>query len=183
MNSDTSQTITRIADDSEMIDETIHHKFMRQALIIAQEAYDSQEVPVGCVFVLDGETIIGSGRNRTNETCNGTRHAELEAVDSILSTNKYTSYIFRRCTLYVTVEPCVMCAYALRQLEIKHVYYGCANERFGGTGSIFEIHQDPNLKLHPPYPCEGGYYREESIMLLRKFFVRENENGNLLFIL
>ncbi|CAG8685978.1 555_t:CDS:2 [Gigaspora margarita] len=156
MNSDTSQTITRIADDSEMIDETIHHKFMRQALIIAQEAYDSQEVPVGCVFVLDGETIIGSGRNRTNETCNGTRHAELEAVDSILSTNKYTSDIFRRCTLYVTVEPCVMCAYALRQLEIKHVYYGCANERFGGT---------------------GGYYREESIMLLRKFFVRENENA------
>ncbi|CAG8541209.1 17002_t:CDS:2 [Acaulospora morrowiae] len=159
---------------------TIHHDFMRTALTLAQEAYDNKEVPVGCVFVLedgDERVIIGSGRNRTNETENGTRHAELEAIDEILASQKYTSDVFRKCVLYVTVEPCVMCAYALRLLGIKHVYYGCANERFGGTGSVFTIHQDPNLSLHPPYPCEGGYYREESIMLLRRFYIRENEKG------
>ncbi|RIA97486.1 cytidine deaminase-like protein [Glomus cerebriforme] len=156
--------------------ETIHHKYMREALNLAQEAYDNYEVPVGCVFVLD-DKIIGNGRNRTNETHNGTRHAELEAIDIILSSGEYTSEVFQRCVLYVTVEPCVMCAYALRQLRIKHVYYGCANERFGGTGSVFDIHRDPKLTLHPAYSCEGGYYREESILLLRKFYVRENENA------
>ncbi|CAG8561369.1 3482_t:CDS:2 [Funneliformis mosseae] len=156
--------------------ETTHHKYMREALNLAQEAYDNHEVPVGCVFVLD-DKIIGSGRNRTNETLNGTRHAEFEAIDLILSSGEYTSEVFKRCVLYVTVEPCVMCTYALRQLGIKRVVYGCANERFGGAGSVFDIHQDPKLKLHPAYTCEGGYYREEAILLLRKFYVRENENA------
>nr|CAG8447011.1 8686_t:CDS:2 [Entrophospora candida] len=130
--------------------ESVHHKFMKKALVLAQEAYDQLEVPVGCVIVLNNE-VIGTGRNRTNEKLN--------------------------CTLYVTVEPCVMCAYAIRILKIKHVYYGCSNERFGGTGSVFNIHNDTKLTLHPAYLCEGGYYREESIMLLRKFYVRENQNA------
>jgi len=121
--------------------ETSHHKYMQEALNLAQEAYDNHEIPVGCIFVLD-DKIIGSGRNRTNETLNGTRHAEFEAIDLILSSGEYTSEVFQQCVLYVTVEPCVMCAYALRQLRIKHVYYGCANERFGGTGSVFDIHQE-----------------------------------------
>ncbi|RHZ67038.1 hypothetical protein Glove_303g93 [Diversispora epigaea] len=163
-------------------EKTIHHNFMQKALTLAQEAYDNHEVPVGCIFVLDDDDdnerkIIGSGRNRTNETKNGIRHAELEAVDEIFTSQKYTSDVFQKCSLYVTVEPCVMCAYALRQLRIKKVYYGCANERFGGTGSVFQINQDPKLILHPPYSCEGGYYREEAIILLRKFYVRENEKA------
>ncbi|CAJ0846339.1 4738_t:CDS:2 [Entrophospora sp. SA101] len=137
--------------------ESVHHKFMKKAL--AQEAYDQLEVPVGCVIVLNNEVI------------------ELEAIDQILYTTNYTSDIFQQCTLYVTVEPCVMCAYAIRILRIKHVYYGCSNERFGGTGSVFNIHNDTKLTLHPAYLCEGGYYREESIMLLRKFYVRENKNA------
>ncbi|CAG8592882.1 1827_t:CDS:2 [Paraglomus brasilianum] len=148
-------------------------RYMQHALALAEEAYENQEVPVGCVFVC-GEEIIGSGRNRTNETFNGTRHAELEAIDAILSNDKYTKDVFRECVLYVTVEPCVMCAYALRQLGIKHVYYGCANERFGGNGSVFNIHQDPQLTLHPPYLSQQGYYREEAILMLRKFYLREN---------
>ncbi|CAG8467051.1 9748_t:CDS:2 [Ambispora leptoticha] len=156
--------------------ETDHYQYMRRALELAQEAYESQEVPVGCVFVHNNE-IIGFGRNKTNEALNGTRHAEFEAIDVILSSGKYTSDVFKECSLYVTVEPCVMCAYALRQLGIKQVYYGCANERFGGTGSVFNIHEDTNLSLHSQYPSIGGYYREEAIMLLRKFYVRENDNA------
>ncbi|CAG8639250.1 9725_t:CDS:2, partial [Acaulospora colombiana] len=72
---------------------SLHHDFMRKALALAEEAYENKEVPVGCVFVLeDGneKIIIGSGRNRTNETENGTRHAELEAIDEILASQKYT---------------------------------------------------------------------------------------------
>ncbi|CAG8610015.1 10071_t:CDS:2, partial [Paraglomus occultum] len=94
-------------------------RYMQHALALAEEAYENQEVPVGCVFVYK-EEIIGSGRNRTNETFNGTRHAELEAIDAILSNDKYTKDVFRECVLYVTVEPCIMCAYALRQLGERH---------------------------------------------------------------
>jgi tRNA-specific adenosine deaminase 2 len=71
----------------------------------------------------------------------GTRHAELEAIDEILL--KYPASVFHETSLYVTVEPCIMCAAALRELGIQSVYFGCWNERFGGTGSILSIHEDP----------------------------------------
>jgi len=70
----------------------------------------------------------------------GTRHAELEAIDMILKT--HPPEILKECTLYVTVEPCIMCAAALRLMEIKKVYFGCNNERFGGCGSIYHLHDE-----------------------------------------
>ncbi|KAJ3034798.1 tRNA(adenine34) deaminase [Rhizophlyctis rosea] len=69
-----------------------------------------------------------------------------------------------------------MCASALRQLRIRKVYYGCGNERFGGCGSVFNIHQDP-VGSDPPYEAEGGYFKEEAIMMLRKFYIRENDKA------
>ncbi|KAF7732066.1 tRNA(adenine34) deaminase [Apophysomyces ossiformis] len=98
---------------------TYDDQFMLAALEIAQEAYDNLEVPVGCVFVKD-RTILARGRNRPNETCNAgaigsaTRHAEIEAIDDILK--QHHPSIFKDTDLYVTVEPCVMCASALRQI-------------------------------------------------------------------
>ncbi|KAI9769946.1 MAG: tRNA(adenine34) deaminase [Geoglossum simile] len=83
--------------------------------------------------------------------------------------------VFKDTDLYVTVEPCIMCASALRQLKIRAVYYGCSNDRFGGTGGVFSIHSDPSVD--PPYPVYGGYFREEAIMLLRRFYVQENEKA------
>jgi tRNA-specific adenosine deaminase 2 len=77
--------------------------------------------------------------------------------------------------LYVTVEPCVMCASMLRQFGIRAVYFGCNNERFGGTGGVLTIHSDPSID--PPYPVYGGIFREEAIMLLRRFYVQENEKA------
>ncbi|KAI7903107.1 cytidine deaminase-like protein [Cokeromyces recurvatus] len=115
-------------------------EFMREALIVAQEAYDNLEVPVGCVFVLDNEKVIARGRNRPNESLNATRHAEIEAIDLILKENDKS--IFEKIDLYVTVEPCIMCASALRQIGIRHVYFGCGNEKFGGNGSVFNIHSE-----------------------------------------
>ncbi|KAK0549186.1 hypothetical protein OC845_003229 [Tilletia horrida] len=172
-------------------------KWMKEALAMAQEAMDNAEVPVGCVFVHNGE-IIGAARNRTNELMNATRHAELEAIDSILSrhppqrpdfglrptsssssdTAEETSWnIFAETTLYVTIEPCIMCGAALREVGIGRVVYGAGNERFGGNGSVLALHDDPALTNSPPYPSEGGYFREEAIMLLRKFYMTENTNA------
>ena len=70
----------------------------------------------------------------------GTRHAEFLAINSILK--NYPTSIFQKTDLYVTVEPCIMCASALRQLRIRAVYYGCANDRFGGTGGVMSIHSE-----------------------------------------
>ncbi|KAG0169303.1 tRNA(adenine34) deaminase [Apophysomyces sp. BC1021] len=112
-------------------------QFMLEALEVAQEAYDNLEVPVGCVFVHDHK-VIARGRNRPNETCNATRHAEIEAIDEILK--HHDRSIFHDTDLYVTVEPCVMCASALRQIGIRQVYFGCGNDKFGGNGSVFDIH-------------------------------------------
>ncbi|KAG5456376.1 MAG: cytidine deaminase-like protein [Olpidium bornovanus] len=150
--------------------------FMQEAIRQAEDAWSSGEVPVGCVFVLNDE-IIGSGRNRTNESLNGTRHAEFEAVDQILSSGRYDVSVFRDCELYVTVEPCVMCASALRQLGLRKVYYGCTNEKFGGCGGVFRINSDEQGHTQPPYVAEGGYMRSEAIMLLRRFYVSENEHA------
>ncbi|KAG2219306.1 hypothetical protein INT45_003128 [Circinella minor] len=154
-----------------------HEQFMKAALDVAQEAYDNLEVPVGCVFVKDNETIIARGRNRPNETFNATRHAEIEAIDDILKDNDIS--IFLNTDLYVTVEPCVMCASALRQIGIRQVYFGCGNDKFGGNGSVFDIHSDPRLETpkSKSYPAQGGYFRNEAILLLRKFYVRENDHA------
>ncbi|KAF2178859.1 cytidine deaminase-like protein [Zopfia rhizophila CBS 207.26] len=149
-----------------------HERFMREAINMAELALASDETPVGCVFVKDGE-IIGRAMNETNRTLNGTRHCEFIALSQILSTHPIS--ILRETDLYVTVEPCVMCASALRQYGIRAVYFGCWNDRFGGTGGVLNIHSDPSVDK--PYPVYGGIFREEAIMLLRKFYVQENEKA------
>jgi tRNA-specific adenosine deaminase 2 len=130
-----------------------------------------------------------------------TRHAELEAIDAILADPALTppsllttgAYPLADTTLYVTVEPCIMCASALRQMGIKRVFYGCANERFGGCGSVLgvnkryipefvQMHSLTNWyslahPKHPPFDATDGYCREEAIMILRRFYVTENTNG------
>ncbi|CAD6906210.1 unnamed protein product, partial [Tilletia caries] len=87
------------------------------------------------------------------------------------------SNIFQQTTLYVTIEPCIMCGAALREIGIRRVVFGAGNERFGGNGSVLALHDDPALVNSPPYRSEGGYYREEAIMLLRKFYMTENTNA------
>lgn len=183
-------------------------KWMRLALDQAQDAADHGEVPVGCIFVHQG-TALAKARNRTNELLNATRHAELEAIEEIFQNHppcdpetfaRYphtTNHILRDTTLYVTIEPCLMCASALRQLGIKRVVYGAGNERFGGNGSVLGIHDDPAIALpgpglvpdmrvslpsdtspaqtpRPAYPAVGGYLRAEAILSLREFYLTEN---------
>lgn len=103
----------------------------------------------------------------------GTRHAEFVALAEIMA--KHPASILQATDLYVTVEPCIMCASALRQYRIRSVYFGCLNDRFGGCGGVMTVHADQSVD--PPYPVFGGLFREEAIMLLRKFYVQENAKG------
>lgn len=91
---------------------------------------------------------------------------------------KYPQSVIRSTDLYVTVEPCIMCASALRQYGIRTVYFGCLNDRFGGCGGVMRVHEDKGVD--PGYPVYGGLFREEAILLLRRFYVQENEKGELL---
>ncbi|KAL4965397.1 nucleoside deaminase [Aspergillus stella-maris] len=146
--------------------------FMEQAFEMARKALDTGETPVGCVLVYDNH-IVGRGMNDTNRSMNGTRHAEFLAIQEMLC--RYPKSALQSTDLYVTVEPCVMCAAALRQYQIRSVYFGCGNERFGGTGSILSLHSDS--AIDPPYPVYGGLQRKEAIMLLRRFYIQENEKA------
>jgi len=149
-----------------------HQSFMQQAIDVAEQALAEGETPVACVLVRDGQ-VVARGMNDTNRSLNGTRHAEFLAIHQFLG--KFPITKLSETDLYVTVEPCIMCASALRQYGIRTVYFGCGNERFGGNGSVLSIHSDESLD--PPYASYGGLYRKEAIMLLRRFYIQENGNA------
>ncbi|CAK7345726.1 unnamed protein product [Dovyalis caffra] len=164
--------------------------FMELAIEQAKDALNSLEVPVGCVIVVDGK-VIASGRNRTTETRNATRHAEMEAIDVLLEqwqknglSTSEVAETFSKCTLYVTCEPCIMCAAALSILGIKEVYYGCANDKFGGCGSILSLHSSSSQPLNSgeiaqrkDFKCTGGVMAQEAVSLLRSFYEQGNPNA------
>lgn len=149
-----------------------HQLFMRQAINVAEEALAEGETPVACVLVHQGK-VVARGMNDTNRSLNGTRHAEFLAISEFLS--KLPASSLKQTDLYVTVEPCIMCASALRQYGIRCVYFGCGNDRFGGNGSVLAVHSDKGLE--DGYASYGGIFRKEAIMLLRRFYIQENENA------
>lgn len=128
-------------------------ELMLEALREAQAALQANEVPVGCVFVHPQHRIIGRGHNNTVASCNGTRHAELEAIDRMLGRDGWTAAQIGECTVFVTVEPCIMCASALRQLGVAGVVYGCGNDKFGGCGAFAHFH----CALHTLGPGSTGH--------------------------
>lgn len=171
-----------------MKDLTEHFKFMRDALRVSEEALSANEVPIGCVFVLNGKEVIANGRNNTNESLSGIEHAEFKAIEKIfkryehLTQKQVIDDIFSNCDLYVTVEPCIMCASALRQLRIKRVIFGAGNDRFGGNGTVVSCH------LGYPENCDSGNYpreylsfpgilNKELILMLRRFYLNENDKA------
>lgn len=162
--------------------ETEHVHWMNQALDIARQALNRQEVPVGCIIVYQ-EAVIATGGNEVNETKNATRHAEIIAIEQVREYCKERglrdSEIFKTCTLYVTVEPCLMCAGALRQMNIPLVVYGCANDRFGGCESILNIASDKEVtsSIGPCFDFLGGILAEEAVVMLQTFYKGENLNA------
>ena len=153
----------------------------------AEEAFAAKEVPVGCIIVHNGK-IIGQGRNEVNETKNATRHAEMVAIDQVKDWCHKEILVFDEVisasSLYVTVEPCIMCAAALQIINICRVVYGCANDRFGGCGSILSIHSDLYDKdtqqasvPAEPFCCVSGLYADTAVELLKEFYKGENPNA------
>lgn len=160
---------------------------MAMALFVAYRALRANETPVACVMVDDSTSkVVSVGYNGTNDTLNGTRHAEFIAIDYILENYipqdkqgdiNYIKAFFNNVVLYVTVEPCVMCASALKQMGIKRVVYGCGNDRFGGNGTVLYVNQDNIDSGTGNYPSYGGILRTEAIQLLRNFYIQENHTA------
>ena len=133
--------------------------FMRQALEEAYKALEEDEIPVGAV-VVSKDRIIGRGYNQTERLNDVTAHAEMLAITA--AANYLGGKYLRDCTLYVTLEPCNMCAGALFWSQISKVVYGAADEKRGFMGS--------GSKLHPKTQLVGGVLRDESSKMLKDFF-------------
>ena len=137
---------------------------MHEALALAREAADEGEVPVGCI-VTDGEHIVGRGRNR-RETCKSAlAHAELEAIGEACRT--LGGWRLWRCTLYVTLEPCPMCAGAIINARIPVVVYGAKEPNFGSCGSVLNLFEE-RYGHHPA--IYGGVLADDCADALRAFF-------------
>lgn len=145
-------------------------EMMRQALALAAEAAAEGEVPVGCV-ITDGNRVVGRGRNRREKGKNALAHAELEAIDEACRT--LGGWRLWRCTLYVTLEPCPMCAGAIINARIPRVVYAAADEKAGSCGSLTDLFSMPYN--HRP-KAEGGLLEEEAKTQLREFFRALREN-------
>ena len=141
-----------------------HEVYMRQALELAKEAFQEGEVPVGCVIVRNGQ-IVGEGRNRreTHKTALG--HAEIEAIHNACTA--LGGWRLWDCTLYVTLEPCSMCAGAIINARIPRVVFGASDAKCGACGSVCDLFS-MDFNHHPT--VEKGVRETESSALLTEFF-------------
>jgi len=134
--------------------------FMKQAIAEARKAYDINEVPVGCVIVCNNR-IIARGHNLTETLNDSTAHAEIQAITS--ASNFLGSKYLNECTLYVSLEPCIMCAGALAWTHIMRIVFAAFDNKKG-----YHLY-NPN-PLHPKTQVSGGILEEESSILLADFF-------------
>eukprot|EP00347_Sterkiella_histriomuscorum_P008178 403346083 len=154
-----------------MENQTKDEKLMMMAVEQAQIALDVGEVPVGCVFYHEpSDKVIAKSHNLTNQTKNATTHCEINCINQLSDKNEQD--FLKECTLYVTVEPCIMCAYALNLAGIKNVVFGCENDKFGGNGSILSLHQ-----LNNKYHIKKGVLKDQAINLLQRFYEHGNEKA------
>lgn len=138
--------------------------FMRQAIALAREAAAEGEVPVGCVITL-GDRVVGTGRNRRETGKNALYHAELEAIDRACKT--LGGWRLWECTLYVTLEPCPMCAGAIVNARIPRVVFGAPDPKNGCCGSVINLFA---LPLNHRPQLTGGLLEAECNQLLTDFF-------------
>lgn len=149
----------------------IDREFLERAFSLAQEALEDDEVPVGCVIVVDGKAI-GSGRNRVNVTGDPTRHAEMVAVTEIWKEHgESCDELFQKATLYVSLEPCIMCSSAMYQLGIRKMVYGAENPRFGGVRSVGDAGK---YRMHNDVEIIAGVWSERSVTMLKTFYEKQN---------
>ncbi len=138
---------------------------MRRALSLAQSASDIDEVPVGALIVRDGQ-VIAEGFNQREKKFSVLSHAELEAIQ--IANQKLSSWRLTGCTLYVTLEPCLMCVGAIYQSRIDHVVFGALDPKSGATGSLYNIHDDD--RLNHKFQITSGVLSNECGQILKDFF-------------
>lgn len=143
----------------------IHEKYMKAALKQAEKAYALGEVPIGCVIVHEGR-IIGRGYNRRNTDKNTLAHAEITAINK--ASKKIGDWRLEECTLYVTLEPCQMCAGAIVQARLTEVVMGCMNPKAGCGGSILNILEMP--QFNHQVRVIRGILEEPCSQMLKEFF-------------
>lgn len=140
-------------------------EMMQEALKEARLALQEGELPIGCVIARDGE-IIARGHNLREQTNDPTAHAEIVAMRR--AAEVLGSWRLEGCTLYVTLEPCPMCAGAISQARVEHLVYGAADEHYGCAGSVYRIPEDPAFNHF--CACDGGILEAECASLLHDFF-------------
>ncbi|MDR0890294.1 MAG: nucleoside deaminase [Oscillospiraceae bacterium] len=145
-------------------------ELMRAAIALAREAAMDDEVPVGCV-IYDGTRIVGRGRNRREGAKNALAHAEIEAIADACKT--LGGWRLWQCTLYVTLEPCPMCAGAIINARLKRVVYGAADPKAGSCDSVTRLFELPYN--HRP-ALSSGLLAGECSAILRDFFRTKREN-------
>lgn len=147
-----------------------HQKYMTRAFMLAEQALDEGEIPIGAIVVHDG-TIIGKGYNQVQKLNDPTAHAEIIAISAACEYlhNKY----LRGCTLYVTIEPCPMCAGALVWSKIDSVVFGASDSIAGACGSAFNI--STNKKLNHQVDVIQGVMENDCEFLLKSFFKKKRK--------
>lgn len=143
----------------------IKEKYMQKAVMQAKKAYNKFEVPVGAIIVKDGK-IIASAYNQKESKFDTTKHAEILAIQK--ASKKLKSWRLIDCEMYVTLEPCPMCAGAIIQSRIKKVYYGISDEKTGAVGSKLNLFRD--FKFNHKVEFENSILKDECQNLLQDFF-------------
>ena len=143
-------------------------EYMRQALALAEQAAAIGEVPVGCVIVCD-DKIVGTGYNRRENDRHALAHAELMAIDEACRT--LGGWRLWKCTLYVTLEPCPMCAGSMIMAELNSCVFGAYDPQQGCCGSVYTLPEDPAF-FHR-VKCTGGVLEKECAQILQAFFEKK----------
>ena len=145
-----------------------HELYMRRALDLAAQAAEAGEVPVGCVIVDAQGSIIAEGRNRREETCSVLGHAEMEALEAACRVRG--DWRMEDCTLFVTLEPCPMCAGAMINARLGTLVYGAREPQFGSAASVLNLFEEAYPSRTAIY---GGVLAEESAALMKTFFTKK----------
>ncbi|MGT2830059.1 tRNA adenosine(34) deaminase TadA [Streptococcus hillyeri] len=147
--------------------------FMQEAIKEAQKSLEKEEIPIGCVIVKDGQ-IIGRGHNAREERNQAIMHAEIMAITE--ANQRVGNWRLLDCTLFVTIEPCVMCSGAIGLARIPQVIYGAKNAKFGGAGSLYDILTDE--RLNHRVTVETGILEKECAAIMQTFFRTRRKQKN-----
>lgn len=149
------------------MDQTVHEYWMQQAILLAKEAEILGEVPIGAIIVR-GDEVVGRGYNLREQTLDPTAHAEMIAIRD--ASQQLDAWRLLECRLYVTLEPCPMCAGAIVQSRIPHVIYGTTDPKAGCAGTLMNLLQEPRFNHRTE--VIPNVLQEECAQLLTDFFRR-----------